>query len=166
MTIKLPTLSMTLDRTGVSYRKGAMIANSVLQDLGIITEEDKSHVIDSAKLFRQRTRFHCALKEEMPLSSKIKGLYFDGRKDDTIYQEKIGSKYYRKVVKEEHITLLEEPETKYLGHTIPKTGKAENITESICDHCETNGIDLSELGNNKTVIVHKYVSKYVVIHIM
>jgi len=47
---------------------------------------------------------------------KLLEIYFDGRKDRTIFQVKIGEKFARKIVLEEHIVLLLEPDSKYIGH--------------------------------------------------
>lgn len=43
-------------------------------------------------------------------------IYFDGRKDQIISQIKIGEKFARKTVLKEHIVLLSEPGSKYIGH--------------------------------------------------
>lgn len=42
-------------------------------------------------------------------STIIRGIYFDGRKDLTLTEEKRGTKYYRRKVLEEHIALVLEP---------------------------------------------------------
>ena len=42
----LKSLAEVSDRTGISHRSAAMIASATLQDLGVISETDKSKVID------------------------------------------------------------------------------------------------------------------------
>ena len=47
-------LALACERTSVSDRSAALIASSVLEDFGVITAEEKSHVIDRSKIRRQR----------------------------------------------------------------------------------------------------------------
>lgn len=45
------------------------------------------------------------------------GLYFDGRKDKTLYMEKgLDGVYRQKSRKEEHVSLIGEPGHNYIGH--------------------------------------------------
>ena len=43
-------------------------------------------------------------------------IYFDGGKDRTLVNEKIGSEYHRKSEIDKHIRLFQEPVGKYIGH--------------------------------------------------
>ena len=47
-------LARMSERFQISNRAAAAIANSVIQDLGLITEDDKTYVIDRSKLRRER----------------------------------------------------------------------------------------------------------------
>ena len=134
----MPTVAKTLGR--------AMLINSAFQNVGLITKEYQSKVVDKSKLHRERVGFHRKLNKENTASTAIRGLYFDGRKDDTDYQEKIGSKYYREKEKKEHITLLEEPQSKFFGHTVPQKGDSKSVTKSIFDYLNEKEVDLSNLG--------------------
>jgi len=51
MTISLPSLAC--DRTGVSDRPAAVLATSVLHDLGVLSPIDRSKVIDRSKIRRE-----------------------------------------------------------------------------------------------------------------
>ncbi|GBN72100.1 hypothetical protein AVEN_21569-1 [Araneus ventricosus] len=44
------------------------------------------------------------------------------RKDNTVFQEKIGTKIYRRIRKEEHIGVIREPGGQYVGHVTPASG--------------------------------------------
>ncbi|GBN64828.1 hypothetical protein AVEN_74601-1 [Araneus ventricosus] len=46
----------------------------------------------------------------------------DTSKDTTIFQEKIGTKIYRRIRKEEHIGVIREPGGQYVGHVTPASG--------------------------------------------
>ena len=60
----------------------------------------------------------------MPYSStNIKGY--------TITNQQKGSKWYRRRDVEEHISLMEEHSSKYLGHVSPASGTSQNIKQSI-----------------------------------
>ncbi|GBO24241.1 hypothetical protein AVEN_212735-1, partial [Araneus ventricosus] len=104
----------TLDRFGISDRAGAAIVSAALQDVGIISESNVLNVVDRNKIRRGRTKARTTL-----LSQVIKdydhdqfGLYFDGRKDRTLSMEDNRSK----VIIEEHISLVKEPGSEYIGH--------------------------------------------------
>ncbi|GBM13509.1 hypothetical protein AVEN_82781-1 [Araneus ventricosus] len=97
----------TLDRFGISDRAGAAIVSAALQDVGIITESNVLNVVDRNKIRRGRTKARTTL-----LSQVIKeydhdqfGLFFDGRKDRILSMED----NRRKVIIEEHISLVKEP---------------------------------------------------------
>lgn len=63
-------------------------------------------------------------------------MFFDGRKDKTIVHEKKGTKFYKKVISEEHISIIEEPNSKFLGHITPKSGTGKDIADRILEFLE------------------------------
>jgi hypothetical protein len=75
-------------------------------------------------------------------------LYFDSRKDRTLQLTRLDGKKYRKTIVEEHVSLIQEPESKYLSHVTPCSGRAKNITKSITDFLTENG-----MSANNTVAV-------------
>jgi len=58
-------------------------------------------------------------------------LYFDGKKDRTLTITKLGNKWYKKTVIEEHLSLIREPDSTYIGHVTPLSGSAEDVKDSI-----------------------------------
>jgi len=56
------------------------------------------------KIRRERHKKRQDLK--IQTDKQPKSLYFDGRKDHTIINQKIDNKYYRNKITEEHITLM------------------------------------------------------------
>lgn len=104
-------------------------------DYGIITPENQSCVIDKSKVAREKSKARCELKAKAEESIKnLEGLYFDGRKDKTLFQVKEESKYYRRTLTEEHVSLVEEPGGQYIGHVSPSSGSAADIVGSIMDY--------------------------------
>ncbi|KAE8741984.1 hypothetical protein FOCC_FOCC012463 [Frankliniella occidentalis] len=58
---------------------------------------------------------------------------------------KEGTKYHRRVIKEEHISLVGEPGSKYVGHVTPRSGTAEAECHAILEYLESKSIDISHL---------------------
>ncbi|CAH1113740.1 unnamed protein product [Psylliodes chrysocephalus] len=73
----------------------------------------------------------------------IRGLYFDGRKDKTVA---ISLDLKRRTSSvEEHIVLIEEPRSFYLGYVSSVSSSAENIFRSIIDFFETSSKSLENI---------------------
>ena len=79
MRLSLSCLALAWDRHMVSDRSAAAIASAVLQDVGLISGEDRTQVIDRHKIRRERGKMRKNAKEV-----EITSLYFDGRKDKTM----------------------------------------------------------------------------------
>ncbi|CAH1968197.1 unnamed protein product [Acanthoscelides obtectus] len=137
--IDFPTLSKTCDRYGVSDRAAAAIASSVLFDI-----DSDIGVIDRHKLRRQRTKTRNKLLNEVKIS-ELNALYFDGRKDKTLKIVKKNGKCYRTLTVEEHISLIQEPGSIYLGYVVPNVGTAKGIEISIAEFLTREQILLHEL---------------------
>ncbi|GBM23759.1 hypothetical protein AVEN_271122-1 [Araneus ventricosus] len=142
------TTRRTLDQFGISDRAGAAIVSAALQDVDIISESNVLNVVDRNKIRRERTKARTTL-----LSQVIKdydhdqfGLYFDGRKDRTLSMED----NRRKVIIEEHISLVKEPGFEHIGHVSVNFGRAQIIGNNIysifvmrcqCHRCNKVGCD-------------------------
>lgn len=92
MRVKLKATALNSDRYSVSDRATAAIASSVLHDIGVISESDTVHVIDKCKIRREKKSVRTALQGIQTV--ELYGLYFDGRKDDTLVIEKFGTKHF------------------------------------------------------------------------
>ncbi|KAE8751248.1 hypothetical protein FOCC_FOCC002076, partial [Frankliniella occidentalis] len=74
--------------------------------------------------------------------------YFDGRKDTTFKFEKTAhGRCRRRKVKEEHISIMAEPGSKFLGHSTPISGHAVSIVNSIVGHINSKDISLDETSS-------------------
>ena len=89
-----------------------------MQDLGFITENDKTYVIDRGKLRRERERSRTEIREKEQENFKlVNAIYFDGRKDATqVTIQGPNDKYYKSMQLEDHYTLIGEPGEYYLTH--------------------------------------------------
>lgn len=141
--VGLPSLALVLDRFGVSDRAGAVIASATLADYGLIDQSDTNNIIDRSKVRRARKCNRETLQSQQNATniSNIKGLYFDGRKDQTLT---IIDERQSKIM-EEHIVLIEEPGSKYIGHVTPKSGSAVDIVTSIGDYFEKMKLKKNDL---------------------
>ena len=123
----------------MSDRAAATIASAALYDLGIITDEDAFKVIDRSKVRRARSKMRESSRSNVN-EDHVQGLYFDGRKDKTMVNEKEDDgKYHRRVMVEEHIVVVREPGSEYFCHLTASSGSSkvidaliENETERAC----------------------------------
>ncbi|KAL4720314.1 hypothetical protein ACJJTC_013568 [Scirpophaga incertulas] len=143
--LSLLSLALACDRTGVSDRAAAMIASSVLKDVGIVSSNDTGSVIDRSKLRRERTKVRTALQNE-DCDKIICGIYFDGRKDKTLVSIQQEGKFYRKRVTEDHYVILSEPGSEYFGHVTCDSGTAKGIESTILTYLKSKSVELGEIS--------------------
>ena len=129
-TKSLPTLSRECDGYNVSNTVGAAIATAVLVDCELVTDDDKGSAIDRSKLWRERERYRKTLSEPTGEKCEPTALYFDGRKDATMCLPSLNCKC--QIIKE-HVCLLEESGSVYLGHIAPSGGSSGNIFKAMCE---------------------------------
>ncbi|XP_037049023.1 uncharacterized protein LOC119083408 [Bradysia coprophila] len=142
----LPTVSSLLDRFKLSSTVGAAISSATLVDVGMITETDMSNVIDTCKIKRAREKHRNNLINSS--LEKFEGLYFDGKKDKTLVLSQDGSK--RLVITEEHLSLVKEPGSEYIGHICPSNSKASTVLKSLSDFFNSKA-DTDFMKNLKVV---------------
>ena len=100
MPIKLLSNACNAECIGITHTAVVAIASSALQDLDVITEVEKTIVLDRMKFRRTRSTYRRDLIKGSRYNqiTKIRGLSFNGIKYKTIDQEKKGSKLYKKVI--------------------------------------------------------------------
>ncbi|GBL85970.1 hypothetical protein AVEN_89038-1 [Araneus ventricosus] len=99
MRIQLRATALNSDRFGVSDRATAVIASSVLRDVGII-DTDSSHVVDKCKIRRDKSSVRTDLKSKFTPPQESLCLFFDGLKEDTSSVENLNAKQFRRNGKE------------------------------------------------------------------
>ena len=120
------------------------------------SETNPSLVLDQSKIRRRCRKHHHFLQErckEADNNKDIVALYFDGRKDQTMTKNVFGNS--KEIVQEEHISLVEEPGSKYFGHFALKKVSANAIGDGIFDflsanHKERNNI--ISIGHDGTAV--------------
>ncbi|KAJ8930679.1 hypothetical protein NQ314_016493 [Rhamnusium bicolor] len=133
-------VARTLDRYGISDRAGAAIISATLQDIGIIIDNDMSNVVDRSKVRRCRTKTRTILNKNPFNFEGCIGISFDGRKDKTLVTED----NRRKVINEEHISLLKEPGSEYIRHiSITSNNNGIELIEEPMKMLNTNVAELT-----------------------
>ncbi|CAH1111644.1 unnamed protein product [Psylliodes chrysocephalus] len=89
MRLPIPNLARISDQFGILDRSAAALASAVLEYLRLNSKKTSS-VIDQSKVRRPHQKYRFDLKSEFQISTpEIRALYFDGRKDKTMCQERI-----------------------------------------------------------------------------
>jgi len=101
----------------------------------MVTDNDKTCVIDHSKLRRERERCRQKIqKGEQQNFRFVNAIYFNGHKDATqIVVQGPNDKRYRSVELEEHYTVVGEPGSLYLNHFSPEDGKGRTIVQKLFD---------------------------------
>ena len=144
-------------RRDVSDRTVAAIVTATLIDLGIVTAEDTSAVVDRQRIRREKEKVRKEVnqREEKRISDDvIEGIYFDGKEIDTLVMKKEGDKNRQTKQKQEHIVVVSQPDGKFLTHVTPKGKAAEPTTDTLMDYADSNGLmkDVKVIGVDSTAV--------------
>jgi hypothetical protein len=143
--ISVDLLAEVCDRVGIYGRAAAFIAASALQDAGIVNADDTSKVIDRSKIrrARKRARSNPSIDELVKEPKEFHSIYFDGRHDKTLTHEKsdTSSLTHQRTITEEHIAILSEPNSHYVGHVTPNSGSAKYIVLTMTTFFEQKNIN-------------------------
>ena len=81
----LREVAVICERFGIFDRAGAAVATATLKAFGIVTDTNKTNVIDRSKLRRERQKYRQQIQKDEELQfGAVDGIYIDGRKDATI----------------------------------------------------------------------------------
>ena len=130
----LSAVAQVCDGAGVSGRTAALLSSSLLLGIGHINNSDQIAVIDRHKIRRERSKLCKNVQKciDADLDDPF-ALSFDGRIDKTLRHINKDYKCSKSLVSEEHICLLQEPRSSYVGHVSPTTGSSKNISEEILE---------------------------------
>ncbi|ESO06494.1 hypothetical protein HELRODRAFT_160670 [Helobdella robusta] len=82
--LQLPTLAKVCDTYRLFTRSAAAVASAVLVDVGLVSDEDSTLVIDKNKVHRAVSKARKNIYQNISKVS-LNSIYFDGRKDKTLY---------------------------------------------------------------------------------
>lgn len=75
----------------------------------------------------------------------LNSIYFDGRKDKTLVSERKETRLHRKEISEEHVSILSEPGSHYIGHSTSEKGTAIGIAKSIIELIKRKELNTTEI---------------------
>ncbi|GBM01252.1 hypothetical protein AVEN_210045-1 [Araneus ventricosus] len=148
MRLGLNSTAVVSDRFGVLDLAVAAIASSVLHDVGLIISNNSDFAVDKNKLRRETAKVGKDLKFQALSEAQalpLKRLYFDGRKDSILIEERVDTIRYTRKAIEENLSLNEEPGSRYITHFSPSFGTAKQISTTIIGYFERITRDLSQL---------------------
>lgn len=142
--IKLQHFSLSLDRANVSDRMGALLATSLLKDLkeaGI----DTGLILDRNKIRRERAKARKQSLVSMKCHELLKCISFDGKRETALEQIVVNGKPRNTKVFEEHVTMVKEPGSKFIGYVTPAKGDAIGIVSAMKDFLTKEEYSLQNL---------------------
>lgn len=128
------------DRYNLSDEAVAAICTGLLTDMGIVTKNDRSQVIDRMKVHRARVNARTMELSQQELTN-INAIFFDGRKDRT----KVYANGRHSTISEEHISLVEEPGSYFIGHYPVETGDADTILNEMIKYLKSKFVEFDKL---------------------
>ena len=135
----LSSVAQVCNGAGVSDRTAALLASSLLFDMGQINKNDQNSVIDCHKIRRERAKVRKDLQNSVEAELDCQFIiFFNGRIDKTLKKINKGYKSSKNLVREEHICMLREPGSSYAGHVSLKTGSSKHISEEILELLTSN----------------------------
>lgn len=114
--------------------------SAVLKDVGLFNSDT---VVHRNKIRRARTNVR---KNAMISVSEIRGLWFDGKTDDTLISTQKDGRYHNSVWKEKHITIVSEHPSVFLGNTTVDDGSSLTIANSLMEHLQNKSISTKSLS--------------------
>ena len=136
--IELPNASQICDRYSISDRAAAALISATFHDTG-----NGNIIVDRNKIRRERSKSRNRFNQT---NQNINYLFFDGRKD--VCNNIDGSQQFR--CTEEHITVVSQPNSEFIGYCTPNSGRANDIVESLESILDLNNVKL--VGVDGTVV--------------
>ena len=99
----------------------------MLQGAGANTENNASSVTDKNKIYRARKKHRMNSVALNKTALNLQSLHFDGWKNQAITQKLINGRMLERTVVEEHITLIKEPQSEYIGHFATSTDSSQPL---------------------------------------
>lgn len=137
--------AMACDRFGISDRVASLLATALFRDIGFKDKRGEIIVMDKAKVAREKKKCRDFVRPQSYNNSDLIAFSFDGRKDNSLARENIGGKNHTNLVKEPHIVIAQEPQTKLLGHIIVNAENAAMKQRQINEFFVEKDISLSNL---------------------
>ena len=139
-------LAETVDRFLVPSGASAHLVNAVKTLDGKVSSEDKENVVSPQQIERLRKKARTEKKDQFKVFEP-EGLMVDERINKNKVERGVGEKGHKQfvVVKQKDCAVIEYPGEVFLGHLVPKGGKASQLAESVMSFAEERGLNLEDL---------------------
>lgn len=137
--------AMMCDRFGVSDRVASGLATALFKDLNIRDDLGELVVMDKSKVARERQKCRDMVLRKRNTGSCLSAFSFDGRKNESLRQEKIHEKFHQNMVKEHHLVVTKEPNAILLGYVNLDAENAETQHRNLNEFFTRKGISLDAL---------------------
>lgn len=131
------------DRFGISDRAASALATAILNDLDLSDNAGNRIIIDRNKIRREREKARQIVLKRVENVSTLEAFSFDSRKNKARATDRKDDRNYPRVVDENHVVILKQPNSVYLGHAvIPPNSKAPEKAKVLIDFFEGKNISL------------------------
>lgn len=142
--IRLPNFSQALDRANESNSYGALLATSLLRDLKL-AGIDTGVILDRNKIVRERAKGRQKSLAAMKCHDLMKCISFDGKREMALRQSTVAGAFRNIHAFEEHVTMLKEPGSFFIGYVTPINGDAATILTEMSNYLRAEDYSLDHL---------------------
>lgn len=138
--------AMMCDRFGISNRVASVLATNLFEDINYKDAKGNLVIMDKSKVAREKLKVREATLRKRNEPSTIIAFSFDGRKDESLSRELIEERYHTSIVKEPHLVVLSEPNSKFIGFVnLGNTETAVHKFEKLNEFFTAKGLSLDQL---------------------
>lgn len=137
--------AMMCDRFGISDRVASGLATALFKDIDYRDETGDLIIMDKNKVAREKMKGREAVRKSQAGDTNLCYFSFDGRKDDALTMEKIDGKYHQSMVKEAHLVVLKEPNSKLLGYVTVQAEDALTKQRQLSEFFSKKGFSFNNL---------------------
>lgn len=141
--LNLKEVAVEADRRNISNRDAAAIVNAGFVALGVISEHHRNLVVDEHKLRRERIKNRTTLAASIDDINPLMCFSFDGKKDDTLFKSNGGNHKITKKI--ENISIVQEPQHKFLGFISTECSKSTSVSEALLTFFQERNVPLTSL---------------------
>lgn len=159
--VSLQNFAIALDRCGISDRFGSLLATTLIKDLknsigkkasaefNKVSDRMRKYldglIIDKNKIQRERTKYRAEAKHASTSDATLKCISYDGKRDKTLKKHMVENQVRLSKTTEEHITIVKEPASIFVGYATPTNGTGLEIQKSIVNFLNSEGYTFNYL---------------------
>ena len=121
------------------------MATSLFKDIDFKDENGEPIIMDKSKVSRERKKCRDSLRSKQRNDCDLVAFSFDGRKNNSLTSEEENGRYHPRMVKESHLVVLKEPESRLLGYVKVDAEDAKTKQREICEFLIEKNISLEKL---------------------